>query len=68
MIISSSLCTARVFSILKEVCGDDAYFLTNTSSIPISAAAEKAGLGGRLIGYHFYNPPAVQRLLEIITT
>ena len=58
----------RVFSTLKEVCADDAYFLTNTSSIPISAAAQKAGLGGRLIGYHFYNPPAVQRLLEIITT
>jgi 3-hydroxyacyl-CoA dehydrogenase len=26
------------------------------------------GLGGRIVGYHFYNPPAVQRLLELITT
>jgi len=28
---------------------------------------KEAGLGGRLIGFHFYNPPAVQRLLELIT-
>lgn len=31
----------KVFSTLKEFCGDDAYFLTNTSSIPISAAAKR---------------------------
>ena len=59
---------ARVFSTLKGICADDAYFLTNTSSIPISVQAERAGLAGRIIGYHFYNPPAVQRLLEVITT
>lgn len=58
----------RAFSALKSVCGDDAYFLTNTSSIPISALDEKAGLDGRLIGYHFYNPPPVQKLVEVIST
>jgi 3-hydroxyacyl-CoA dehydrogenase len=44
----------------------DAWFLTNTSSIPIHELDEKAGLGGRLIGFHFYNPPAVQKLVEVI--
>lgn len=44
----------------------DAWFLTNTSSIPIHELDEKAGLGGRIIGFHFYNPPAVQKLVEII--
>jgi len=44
----------------------DAWFLTNTSSIPIHEIDEKAGLGGRLIGFHFYNPPAVQKLVEVI--
>lgn len=58
---------ARVFAQIKEICGDDSYILTNTSSIPISVLDEMAGLDGRLIGYHFYNPPAVQKLLEIIT-
>jgi 3-hydroxyacyl-CoA dehydrogenase len=44
----------------------DAWFLTNTSSIPIHELDEKAALGGRIIGFHFYNPPAVQKLVELI--
>jgi len=46
----------------------DAWYLTNTSSIPIGGLDEKLELGGRIVGYHFYNPPAVQKLLELITT
>ena len=42
------------------------YFLTNTSSIPISLLNSKANLNGKIIGFHLYNPPAVQKLLEII--
>ncbi|HNY03938.1 MAG TPA: 3-hydroxyacyl-CoA dehydrogenase NAD-binding domain-containing protein, partial [Bacteroidales bacterium] len=44
----------------------DPWFFTNTSSIPIGKLDEGAGLGGRIIGFHFYNPPAVQKLVEII--
>jgi 3-hydroxyacyl-CoA dehydrogenase len=44
-----------------------AYYLTNTSSIPIGIIDEGVPLGGRIIGYHFYNPPAVQKLLELIS-
>jgi 3-hydroxyacyl-CoA dehydrogenase len=42
------------------------WFFTNTSSIPITELDEKASLGGRVIGFHFYNPPAVQKLAELI--
>lgn len=54
--------------VLKEVhkLAPDAYVFTNTSSIPIGYLAEESHLGSALIGYHFYNPPAVQKLLEII--
>ena len=45
----------------------DAYYLTNTSSIPIGVIDEGVPLNGRIIGYHFYNPPAVQKLLELIS-
>ena len=45
----------------------DAWFFTNTSSIPISELNAKANLNGRLIGFHFYNPPAVQKLVELIS-
>lgn len=42
------------------------WFFTNTSSIPIHQLNEEAGLDGRIIGFHFYNPPAVQKLVELI--
>jgi len=45
----------------------NAWFFTNTSSIPISELNGKANLNGRLIGFHFYNPPAVQKLVELIS-
>ena len=56
-----------VFRRLDALC-PDAYYLTNTSSIPIAVLDEGANLGGRIVGYHFYNPPAVQKLLELIAT
>lgn len=51
---------------LKARCAPDTLFFTNTSSIPISLLDESAGLDGRLLGFHFYNPPAVQKLVELI--
>ena len=42
------------------------WVFTNTSSIPIHEIDEKARLGGRVMGFHFYNPPAVQKLVELI--
>jgi 3-hydroxyacyl-CoA dehydrogenase len=44
------------------------WFFTNTSSVPIHLIDEEAGLGGRVLGFHFYNPPAVQKLVELIVT
>ena len=51
---------------IKDRNTKDAWFLTNTSSIPISELDAEVGLGGRIIGFHFYNPPAVQKLVEVI--
>lgn len=42
------------------------WYFTNTSSIPISKLDKEAELGGRILGFHFYNPPAVQKLVELI--
>ncbi len=55
--------------VLKKVDAlcPDAYYLTNTSSIPIGVVDKGVPLDGRIIGYHFYNPPAVQKLLELIS-
>lgn len=43
-------------------------FLTNTSSIPINFIEKAAKLNGNIIGFHFYNPPIVQKLVELIST
>lgn len=56
----------KLLSSLKNLSVVKPYFLSNTSSIPLSVLNAKAGLEGRIIGFHFYNPPAVQKLLEII--
>jgi 3-hydroxyacyl-CoA dehydrogenase len=55
-----------LFRQLKKICSADTYYFTNTSSIPIKVLNERAGLKDKIIGFHFYNPPAIQRLLEII--
>ncbi len=58
----------KVYKKLQKICGNGVLFLTNTSSIPIGFLDEKSGLGGRLVGYHFYNPPVVQKLVEVIVS
>ena len=44
------------------------WFFTNTSSVPITKLEEQADLKGRILGFHFYNPPAIQKLVELILT
>lgn len=44
------------------------WFFTNTSSVPIHLIEDEAGLQGRVLGFHFYNPPAIQKLVELIVT
>lgn len=65
-IIEDKKVKLEVLKKIDALC-PDAYYLTNTSSIPIGVINEGVPLKGRIIGYHFYNPPAVQKLLELIT-
>lgn len=55
-----------IFKQINENSKTNPFFLTNTSSIPISKLDEDASLKGKIIGFHFYNPPAVQKLVELI--
>ncbi|MEI6174367.1 MAG: 3-hydroxyacyl-CoA dehydrogenase family protein [Bacteroidota bacterium] len=57
---------SAIFSKISSNNPHKPWFFTNTSSIPISKLDADAGLEGRIIGFHFYNPPAVQKLVEII--
>lgn len=59
----------KVFIALKQVCNNpEVYYFTNTSSIPISMLDSTCELNHRIIGFHFYNPPLLQKLVEVITS
>lgn len=58
---------AQLFSQIDKNNSGKPWYFTNTSSVPIAGLNEKAGLEGRILGFHFYNPPAVQKLVELIT-
>ena len=65
-IIENEDLKTKIFSQIHEN-NPGVWFFTNTSSIPIHILDEKAKLNGQILGFHFYNPPAVQRLVELIT-
>jgi 3-hydroxyacyl-CoA dehydrogenase len=56
----------KLFTTIKNNCENTPMFLTNTSSIPIAELASKTDLVGQIIGYHFYNPPQKQKLVELV--
>ncbi|HPD64220.1 MAG TPA: 3-hydroxyacyl-CoA dehydrogenase family protein [Bacteroidia bacterium] len=56
----------KIFSTIEKNNPNQPWYYTNTSSIPITQLDKEAGLGGRILGVHFYNPPAVQKLVEVI--
>lgn len=56
----------KMFSQINENNKSKPWFFTNTSSIPIGYLDKEAKLEGRILGVHFYNPPAVQKLVEVI--
>ncbi len=45
---------------------DDAYLATNTSSLSVATQAEATKRPERMIGLHFFNPPQVMPLLEVV--
>ena len=56
----------KLFKELDELCPDDTILATNTSVISITEIAEKAKNRGRILGTHFWNPPHLIPLVEVI--
>jgi 3-hydroxyacyl-CoA dehydrogenase len=65
-VIEDLVIKKAVLAQLKDVCGAETLFFTNTSSIPISMMDEVVNLNHRIVGFHFYNPPPVQKLVEMV--
>ena len=56
----------QLFSELSEICGEEAVLATNTSSIPVTSLAGAAARPENVVGMHFFNPPPLMKLLEVI--
>jgi 3-hydroxybutyryl-CoA dehydrogenase len=53
---------------LGELCArhPDAILASNTSSISITALGKAAGAGERIVGTHYWNPPLLMPLVEVV--
>lgn len=55
-----------LFAALADTQAADTVLASNTSSLDIAAIAETVPHPGRVIGLHFFNPPALMKLVEVI--
>lgn len=58
----------ELFSTLDGLCGPEAIFASNTSSLTITDMAAATNRPGRVVGLHFFNPVPVMKLVEVIRT
>jgi 3-hydroxybutyryl-CoA dehydrogenase len=56
----------NLFGRLATVCGDEAVLATNTSSLSVTAIGSPVSRPERIVGMHFFNPPALMQLVEIV--
>ena len=58
----------EAFRRIDEVARLDAIIATNTSSLPVIDIAVQAERPNRVLGFHFFNPAPVMRLIEVVRT
>jgi len=58
----------ELFAALAAACGPKAILASNTSSLPVSAIAALVPVPERVVGMHFFNPPVLMKLVEIVAT
>jgi 3-hydroxybutyryl-CoA dehydrogenase len=56
----------RIWAELDRLCPAGTVFASNTSSLPIVAMAAATRRADRFIGLHFFNPPAIMALVEVV--
>jgi len=57
-----------LFAELARACGPDTILASNTSSLPVAAIAAETPGRERVVGMHFFNPPALMKLVEVVAT
>ncbi|MBM3910825.1 MAG: 3-hydroxyacyl-CoA dehydrogenase family protein [Thaumarchaeota archaeon] len=56
----------KVYEELDKAASDDVIFASNTSTLPITEIADTTSRPNRFIGIHFFNPPQLMKLVEVI--
>lgn len=56
----------EIFRALDGITRDDIVLATNTSSLPIVQMATQTKRPDRVVGMHFFNPPPILKLIELI--
>ncbi len=56
----------KVYAELDAVAGKDVIFASNTSTLPITEIANTTSRPDKFIGIHFFNPPQLMKLVEVI--
>lgn len=56
----------NLFDRLATVCGPETVLASNTSSLSVTAIASAAPEPQRIVGMHFFNPPALMQLVEVV--
>ena len=56
----------ELFAQLAEICDREAILATNTSSLSVTEIAATVPGPDRVVGMHFFNPPALMRLVEVV--
>jgi len=51
---------------VDEIVKPEAWFATNTSSLPVINQAAVTGRADRFLGLHFFNPAQVMKLVEVV--
>ena len=58
----------EIFETLAEHQDESTVLATNTSSLDVGALSHDLATPERLIGLHFFNPPPLMRLVEVVRT
>jgi 3-hydroxybutyryl-CoA dehydrogenase len=65
--VVENIATKReTYEILDRICGKDAIFASNTSSLSITEMAAITKRADRFVGLHFFNPVPLMKLVEVV--
>ncbi len=59
-------CKLQMWAEIDRVAKPEAFYATNTSSLPVIAQAARTGRPDRFLGIHFFNPAQVMKLVEVV--